>query len=99
MSLITALVTTVIAIKGNYRFYWISAISIYIFSFIAGFSVGQLTIGLTFIPFILALAYTFGWIKTRIHNVMFVSLGILIGVLMVLFVDDAWLFFPLWFWA
>jgi len=93
------MVTTVFAIRGNYPFYWISAISIYIFSFLAGFSIGQLTIGLTFIPLTLAIGHTFGWIKTRIHTVMFVSLGILVGVVMVLFVDDAWLFFPLWFWA
>ncbi|WP_139822663.1 hypothetical protein [Tuberibacillus sp. Marseille-P3662] len=39
-------ITTIMAIKGYYYLYWIAAICIYIFSVIAGFSIGQLTIGL-----------------------------------------------------
>jgi hypothetical protein len=96
-SLFIAFVAAVIAIRGKHLFYWFSAIGMYIFSFLAGFSIGQLTIGLTFIPLTLAIGYTFGWIKTKVHNIIFVILGILIGFLIVLFVDDAWLFFPLWF--
>jgi len=96
-ALIISIVTAFFAINGKHRFYWISAIGIYIFSFIAGFSIGQLTVGLTFIPLILAIGYTFGWIKTKMHNMIFVSLGVFIGILMVVFVDDAWLFFPFWF--
>ena len=96
-ALIVAVVSIIFAIKGRYQFYWIAAIGIYIFSFLAGFSIGQLTVGLTFIPLILAIGYTFGWIKSKVQSLMFLCLGILIGFLMVLFVDDAWLFFPFWF--
>jgi hypothetical protein len=96
-ALIIAIVTAFFAIRGNYRFYWVSALGIYLFSFIAGFSIGQLTVGLTFIPLALAIGHTFRWIRTKVHSIIFVSLGIIFGVLMVLFVDDAWLFFPLWF--
>jgi hypothetical protein len=94
-ALIISIVSTFLAIRGKYQFYWISAIGIYFFSFIAGFSIGQMTIGLTFLPLTLAIGYSFGWIKNKIHSIIFLCLGILIGFLMVLYVDDAWLFYPL----
>jgi hypothetical protein len=96
-ALIVAIVSIFFAIRGKYQFYWISAIGIYIFSFIAGFSIGQITVGLTFIPLTLAIGYSFGWIRNKIHSSIFLCLGILIGFLMVLYVDDAWLFFPFCF--
>lgn len=96
-AVIVAVVSIAFAIKGRYQLYWIAAVGIYIFSFLAGFSIGQLTVGLTFIPLILAIGYSFGWIKSRVHSLGFLCVGIIVGFLMVLFVDDAWLFFPFWF--
>lgn len=96
-ALIIAIVATNFAIKGKYQLYWISAVGIYIFSFLAGFSIGQMTVGLTFIPLTLAIGYSFGWIKNKIHSIIFLCIGILIGFLMALYVDDAWLYFPFWF--
>ncbi|MGP4040130.1 hypothetical protein ACTWP4_09580 [Gracilibacillus sp. D59] len=95
-SLIVALVSLILAVSGKRHFYWLSAVGIYIFSFIAGFSIGQLTVGLTFIPLLLAIAYTFSWIKTKVHILLFVSLGVTIGFIMVFFVDDKWVFLPFW---
>ncbi len=93
-ALIIAIVSIFFAIRGKYQFYWISAIGIYIFSFIAGFSIGQMTVGLTFIPLTLAIGYSFGWIKNKIHSIIFLCLGILIGFLMVIYVGNL-LFYPL----
>lgn len=64
-ALILAIVSTFAAIKGKYQFYWISAIAIYVFSFLAGFSIGQITVGLTFIPLTLVIGHSFGWIKKQ----------------------------------
>jgi hypothetical protein len=36
-ALVIAIVSLIFAISGRHRLYWISAIAIYIFSFIAGF--------------------------------------------------------------
>lgn len=83
--------------KGNYRLYWLSTLGMYIFSFIAGFSIGQLTIGLTFIPLSLAIGHTLRWIKNRLHSMLFLFIGVLVGVILILFVDDTWLFIPFWF--
>lgn len=93
-ALIVSIVSTVFAIKGKYQLYWISAIGIYIFSFLAGFSIGQLTVGLSFIPLTLAIGYSLGWIKNKVHSIIFLCLGTLIGFLMVNYVGSL-LFYPL----
>lgn len=95
-ALAIAVVSFIIANSGKHRYYWISAIAIYIFSFISGFSIGQLTVGLTFIPLVLAIGLTFGWIKRKSEYVISAGLGAVIGVIVVLFIDDYWTFFPFW---
>ena len=62
-ALIVAIVSTFFAIKGKYHLYWISAVGIYIISFLAGFSIAQMTVGLT-----LAIGYSFGRIKNKTHR-------------------------------
>nr|WP_208589595.1 hypothetical protein [Gracilibacillus suaedae] len=98
-SLIVALISVILAISGKRHYYWISAIGIYIFSFLAGFSIGQLTVGLTFIPLVLAVGYTFGWIKNKAQILMVSSIGVLIGIIMVFFVDNKWVFLPFWIYS
>ncbi|MFC0561452.1 hypothetical protein [Halalkalibacter alkalisediminis] len=93
-SLIVAIVSLFFAIRSKYQFYWISAIGIYIFSFLAGFSIGQMTVGLTFIPLTLVIGYSFGCIKNKTHGIIFLCLGIIIGFLMVMYVGNL-LFYPL----
>src|SRR4051812_12127878 len=93
-ALIVAIVSPFFAINGKYQFYWISAIGIYIFSFLAGFSIGQLTVGLTFIPLTLAIGYSLGWIKNKVHSIISLCLGTLIGFIMVIYVGNL-LFYPL----
>jgi hypothetical protein len=94
-ALIVSIVSTFFAIKGKHQLYWIAAIGIYIFSLIAGFSIGQFTVGLTFVLLALASSYSFNLVKTKLHVTTCVGLGILIGVLMVFYVDDYWLFYPI----
>lgn len=74
-ALVTAIVSLIFAISGRHRLYWISAIAIYIFSFITGFSIGQLTVGLTFIPLTLAIGFSFGWIKRKADSYLFAGVG------------------------
>ncbi|MFD2444899.1 hypothetical protein ACFSO7_13090 [Bacillus sp. CGMCC 1.16607] len=96
-ALFIAIVSTSLAIKGNHRLYWLAAIGIYIFSCIAGFSIGQLTVSLTFVLLALAIGHSFHLVRRKWHNAICVGLGLLVGVIMILFVDDYWLFFPLTF--
>lgn len=94
-ALMATIVSTFFVIIGRHQLYWIAAIGIYIFSFIAGFSIGQLTVGLTFILLSLAIGYSFHWLRSKSRLSICLSSGVLIGLLMVLFVDDYWLFYPL----
>lgn len=93
-ALVVAIVSLYFALKGKYQFYLVSAICIYIFSFLADFSIGQITVGLTFVPLTLAIGHSFGWIKNKTHSVIFLCIGIIIGYLMVIFVGKL-LFYPL----
>ena len=94
--LIVAVLAFILAVLGKRKFYWISALGIYLFSFIAGFSIGQLTVGLTFIPLLLAIGFSFDWIKTKANYLWTAGSGILIGIIVVAFVDDRYTFFPFW---
>lgn len=98
-SLFFAIITAILAGMGKYWLYWLSALGINIFSFLAGFSIGQLTVGLTFVFLTLAIAYSTRMIKGRKSGALAVGIGLLIGIIMVLFVDDQWLFFPFLFLA
>ena len=93
-ALFIAIVSMFFAIRDKYQYYWVSAVGIYSFSFLAGFSIGQMTVGLTFIPLTLAIGYSFGWIKNKMHSIIFLCLGVLIGFLMVIYVGNL-LFYPL----
>lgn len=97
LSLFLFLVTTIFAIKGDHKYYWFAAIFIYIFSMLGAFSVGLMTVGLTFILLTLAIGYSFQWIKTKRHALIGLGIGIVIAYILVVYVDDAYLFFPLTF--
>ncbi|WP_163103051.1 hypothetical protein [Peribacillus alkalitolerans] len=94
-ALIGLIVSIILAIKGKHQFYWFAAIGIYIFSLIGAWSIGQFTVGLTFVLLALAIGYTLNLIKTKLQYTTFVVVGFLVGFLMIAFVDDYWLFFPL----
>ncbi|UOQ50046.1 hypothetical protein MUN88_08285 [Gracilibacillus caseinilyticus] len=95
-SLILAIVSLLLAIRGKYLYYWVSALAMYLFSYIAGFSIGQLTVGFTFIPLALAIGHSFSWIKNTSHSMMFLCLGMAAGFILVFYVDNYWLFLPFW---
>src|SRR5690625_2024689 len=95
--LFIAIISFVFAIMYHYHFYCLSALSIYIFSFLGGFSIGQITVGLTFIPLILAIGHSFQWIKSQTQGLILMVAGCLIGFLSVVFIGN-YLFYPLlWF--
>src|SRR5690625_1710202 len=93
-TLFISVITFIIALNNRPSFYWFSALSMYIFSFLGGFSIGQITVGLTFIPLTLAIASMFGWSQSKIQNTVFAGLGIVIGFFMVVLVGNE-LFYPI----
>lgn len=83
--LIISVLSFIFALKGRYKLYWVSTFGIYFFSFLAGFSIGQLTVGLTFIPLSLALGYSFNWIKSKRSFYIVIITAALFGFIIVLF--------------
>ncbi|WP_339147166.1 MULTISPECIES: hypothetical protein [unclassified Sutcliffiella] len=90
-----SIATTILAAKGKPQFYWVAALGIYIFSVLAGFSIGQITIGFTFVLLALALGYTVNIIRSKIHFTTCLGLGIIVGFVAVVFIDDFWIFYPI----
>src|SRR5690625_7221144 len=78
-SLVIAMISTYFAIKGSSRLCWVSALAMYIFSFLAGFSIGQITVGCTFIPLALGSGYSFRWIKNKTGSMDVICCGVLMG--------------------
>ncbi len=94
-ALTLSIATTILAANGKHQFYWIAALGIYIFSVLAGFSIGQITIGFTFVLLALAIGYTFNFIRSKIHLTTCLGFGIILGLVAVIFVDNNWLFYPI----
>jgi len=84
------------AVKVSPQFYWVAALSNYVFSFLAGFSIGQFTVAITFIFLTLAVGYSLGRIQSKVQYSIYTGTGILFGIIMVTFVDDYWVFYPFW---
>lgn len=94
-SLLICIMSVILAIKGIHQLYWISALSIYVFSFIAGFTIGLLTVGFTFVFLSLAIGYSLGRIKGKVNYSLFAGAGIIAGFLMVVLLRS-WVFLPFW---
>ncbi len=96
LALLLAVAATLLAVIVNPRFYWAAALGIYVFSFLAGFSIGQFTVALTVLFLALAVGYSSGKIRSGMQFSVFSGIGILLGIAMVAFVDDYWIFYPIW---
>ncbi|CAG9621275.1 hypothetical protein [Sutcliffiella rhizosphaerae] len=65
LALIILIVSLVLALNGKHTFYWIAAVAVYIFSALSGFSIGQLTVGFTFVFLALAIGYSLRLLKNN----------------------------------
>jgi len=92
---ILTLACAALAIVRSPRWYWAAALLSWIVSFLGAFSIGLLTLALTFVFLALAIGNQFDWIKTRIHGLVAVLAGVAVWVVAIATVDDYWLFFPL----
>lgn len=94
-TLIAVVFVTFFAIKGNHQFYWFSAIGIYLLSyFVLFFGIGSMMAVLSLVSLTLAIAHSFGWIKSKVSSIIFLCLGVLIGILLILLLGE-YFFYPL----
>lgn len=94
-SLLVCVMSSILALKGIHQLYWVSAVSIYFFSFMAGFTIGLFTVGLTFVFLSLAIGYSLGRIKGKVQYSLFTGVGFIAGFLIVVIFGD-WVFLPFW---
>ncbi|WP_088006975.1 hypothetical protein [Indiicoccus explosivorum] len=95
-SLMVSFIATIVAVStGNPKPYWLAVGSLYIFSMLAGFSYGQLTIAFVLILFLLAIGSSIKPIKNGLQFAAWFGAGILVSFFAVSYVDDRWLFFPM----
>lgn len=93
-TLFISIVSFIFGCYRNQHFHWLAACAMYIFSFLGGFSIGQLTVGLTFIPLTLAIGHLFHLNHTTKQRIILIVSGVVIGIVVVLFVRSV-IFYPL----
>jgi hypothetical protein len=95
LSLGLAVAVTLLGIASNYKWYWVAGTFMYIFNYLAAFSIGLYTLSFTFILWTFALAHSLGWIKRFRDSAVAVFIGLIIWIVVVTTVDDYWLFRPI----
>jgi len=83
-----------LSIKKHPKYYWLGALTSYIFSFLGSWSIGLYTLSITFVLLALAFSHKMGWIKSIFHSLVVIVISLLIWFLSITFIDDYWLFFP-----
>jgi|GEM_PF-1911158 len=86
-----------LAVKGDKKYYWVGGIAMYFFSFIAGFSIGLLTLSISFVLLALAITHRMRWVNNSWHSVATVIVAIVAWGGSVNFIDDYWFFLPIIF--
>ncbi|MDQ7094030.1 hypothetical protein REC12_10560 [Desulfosporosinus sp. PR] len=78
-SLGVALLTFLLGILHNPKWYYISALMMYIFSFMTGFSIGYYVLSVTFVLLALALVHSIVKVKRSVWNVLLSSVALIVG--------------------
>jgi hypothetical protein len=77
------------------NWYFILSLCIYLFSFLAGFSIGLLTVSVAFILFALGIATLFNWNKKIWQSFVVGLIGFCTWLILVITIDDVYIFYPL----
>ncbi len=83
-----------LAVVKTYHLYWVAAVASYIASFVSGFSIGLYFFSVTVVVTVLALGYTSGVIRHWWQALLATVGGLVLWVVLIVNVDDYWLFFP-----
>lgn len=89
------ILAVILAVGVSPKYYWLGALTSYIFSFLGGFTIGLCLLSITFILLALALAHTWGWIHKPLHSMVTISMAVIIWLVSIKTIDDYWLFWPL----
>lgn len=93
--LVAAFITVVLAIKKGPGWYWLTGVFMYLFSYLAGFSIGLYTLSFTFVFWALGFVYSLRLVKRFWHADLAVIIGLAGWYLCIIYVDDYFLFRPI----
>jgi hypothetical protein len=95
LSLGITILTIILALKKNPKYYWIGGFTSYLFSFIGSWSIGIYTLSIAFALFALAFAHTMRWIKNPLYSMVVIFVSVVIWRMCISTIDDVWLFLPI----
>lgn len=88
------LLTTILANVSNKNWYWVAGLCMYIFSFLASWSIGGYTLSVVFALWALAIGYSLKLIKKFYHAIIAIVVGLAAWLVMINTLDDVWWFLP-----
>jgi hypothetical protein len=91
----TSLVTIMLGVLRNPRWYWAAVVTSWIASILGAFSIGLYTLVVTLVTLALAIGYSLGLVKRFHHALVAVVIGVGAWAVLVPMVDDLILFYPL----
>ncbi|WP_298202660.1 hypothetical protein [Desulfosporosinus sp.] len=94
LSFCFTLLATILAIANNKNWYWLAGLSMYIFSFLASWSIGGYTLSIAFAFWALAIGYSLKRIKKLSHIGIAVIIALIVWGAMIATLDDAWWYLP-----
>lgn len=94
--LLTTVGATILAVFRRPAWYWVAGIAAY---YMSGMSfIGMLLVSISFALLALAIGHTAGWIHSIKHSAVAIAAGLLIWFVVLLTVDDYWVFFLAGWW-
>lgn len=88
------LITIILAALSNRKWYWVAGLCMYIFSFLASWSIGGYTLSVAFVLWALAIGYSLKLIKKFYHAIIAVVVGIVAWAVIFNTLDDVYWFLP-----
>ncbi|WP_078380741.1 zf-HC2 domain-containing protein [Sutcliffiella halmapala] len=90
----TSLLVFLWKVDSKSKKYWISGICMYLFSALAGFSIGLYTLSIAFILFTLAIGHSFGRIKKLHHSIISIVIALVLWCIAINIYGGFWAFYP-----
>lgn len=90
----TSLLVFLWKVDSKSKKFWISGICMYLFSTLAGFSIGLYTLSIAFILFTIAIGHSFERIKKQHHSIISIVVALVLWGIAINIYGGFWVFYP-----
>ena len=84
------LITTMLGALSNWKWYWLAGFCMYVFSFLASWSIGGYTLSAAFILWALAIGHSLKLIKKFYHAAILAAIGLIAWARVINTLDDVY---------